>query len=779
MQKNLVIVESPAKAKTIEKFLGKDYKVMSSYGHICDLKEKEFSINTDTFEPEYEIPEKKIKVVNDLKAEVKKAETVWLASDEDREGEAISWHLYTVLGLKPENTKRIVFHEITKDAILRAIATPRDIDTSLVYAQQARRVLDRIVGFKLSPVLWRKVKPALSAGRVQSVTVRLIVEREREINKFTSESNYRVTAQFLPVNPEDGDSVISSELSTRFKTAKEAEAFLKSCIGSSFTIDDVSTKPLKKSPAPPFTTSTLQQEASRKLGLSVMQTMRIAQSLYEAGYITYMRTDSVNLSSLCLNSCKKVITEKIGEKYLKTRQYATNSKGAQEAHEAIRPTYMENSTIDGTQTEKRLYELIWKRTIASQMADAQIEKTVANIAISGHSESFVATGEVTIFDGFLHVYRESTDDDTAAETKILPMVHAGEELKAQQIVATERFTQHPPRYTEASLVRKLEELGIGRPSTYAPTISTIQQRGYVERGDKPGTERAYCRMTLVDGNVKTVEEKEKVGAEKSKLLPTDIGLVVNDFLLANFPEIMDYNFTATVEKDFDAIAEGKKQWVEPISTFYKDFDPQISNILQAKSERKVGERILGTEPASGKPVSVKIGRFGPIVQIGASTDEEKPRFAQMKPGQTMETITLEEALELFSLPRMLGDFEEKSITIGAGRFGPYIKHNDAYVSIPKGTDPLTITFDEAVELILAKRKVEAERIIKTFDAEPELQVLNGRFGPYIAYKGSNYKLAKTIVPADLTLEACLEIVAQQQNSEAAPAKGRRKYTKKK
>ena len=779
MQKNLVIVESPAKAKTIEKFLGKEYKVMSSYGHICDLKEKEFSINTDTFEPEYEIPEKKIKVVNDLKAEAKKAEIVWLASDEDREGEAISWHLYTVLGLKPENTKRIVFHEITKDAILRAIATPRDIDTSLVFAQQARRVLDRIVGFKLSPVLWRKVKPALSAGRVQSVTVRLIVEREREINKFTSESNYRVTAQFLPANPEDGDSVISSELTTRFKTADEAQEFLKSCVCSSFTIDDVSTKPLKKSPAPPFTTSTLQQEASRKLGLSVMQTMRIAQSLYEAGYITYMRTDSVNLSSLCLNSCKKVITEKIGEKYLKTRQYATNSKGAQEAHEAIRPTYMENSSIDGTQTEKRLYELIWKRTIASQMADAQIEKTVANIAISDHKESFVATGEVTIFDGFLHVYRESTDDDAAAEAKILPMVHAGEELQAQQIVATERFTQHPPRYTEASLVRKLEELGIGRPSTYAPTISTIQQRGYVERGDKPGTERTYCRMTLIDGNIKTVKEKEKVGAEKSKLLPTDIGLVVNDFLLANFPEIMDYNFTATVEKDFDAIAEGKKQWVEPISSFYKDFDPQISNILQAKSERKVGERILGTEPTSGKPVSVKIGRFGPIVQIGTSTDEEKPRFAQMKPGQTMETITLEEALELFSLPRMLGDFEGKNITIGAGRFGPYIKHNDAYVSIPKGTDPLTITLEEAVELILAKRKAEAERIIKTFDSEPELQVLNGRFGPYIAYKGSNYKLSKNIVPADLTLEACLEIIAQQQNTEAAPAKSRRKYTKKK
>ena len=778
MQKNLVIVESPAKAKTIEKFLGKDYKVMSSYGHICDLKEKEFSINTDTFEPEYEIPANKAKVVGDLKSEAQKAETVWLASDEDREGEAISWHLYTVLGLKPENTKRIVFHEITKDAILRAIATPRDIDTNLVYAQQARRVLDRIVGFKLSPVLWRKVKPALSAGRVQSVTVRLIVEREREINKFTSESSYRVTAQFLPANPADGDSIISSELSTRFKTAQEAEAFLKSCVGASFTIDDVSTKPLKKSPAPPFTTSTLQQEASRKLGLSVMQTMRIAQSLYEAGYITYMRTDSVNLSSLCLNSCKKVITERIGEKYLKTRKYATNSKGAQEAHEAIRPTYMENSTIDGTQTEKRLYELIWKRTIASQMADAQMEKTTANIAISDHKENFVATGEVTIFDGFLHVYRESTDDDTAAETKTLPMVHAGEQLNPQQITATERFTQHPPRYTEASLVRKLEELGIGRPSTYAPTISTIQQRGYVERGDKPGTERKFVRMTIVDGNIATIEEKEKVGAEKSKLMPTDIGLVVNDFLLANFPEIMDYNFTATVEKDFDAIAEGEKQWVEPISTFYKEFDPQISNILQTKSEYKVGERILGTDPVSGKPVSVKIGRFGPIVQIGTSADEEKPRFAQMKPGQTMETISLEEALELFSLPRVPGEFEGKSVTIGAGRFGPYIKHNDVYVSIPKGTDPLAITLEEAVELILAKRKAEAERIIKTFDAEPELQVLNGRFGPYIAYKGSNYKLPKSVVPAELTLEACLEIVTQQQNSDSAPAKGRRKYASK-
>ena len=779
MQKNLVIVESPAKAKTIEKFLGKEYKVMSSYGHICDLKEKEFSINTDTFEPEYEIPANKQKVVNELKAEVKKAEIVWLASDEDREGEAISWHLFTVLGLKPENTRRIVFHEITKNAILSAIENPREIDTNLVYAQQARRVLDRIVGFKLSPVLWRKVKPALSAGRVQSVTVRLIVEREREINRFATESSYRVTAQFTPVNPEDGNSTIGTELSARFKTQEEAKAFLESCKGATFTIDEVNTKPMKKYPAPPFTTSTLQQEAARKLGLSVMQTMRIAQSLYESGYITYMRTDSVNLSSLCLNSCKKVITESIGEKYLKTRQYSTSSKGAQEAHEAIRPTYMENKTIEGTQTEKRLYELIWKRTIASQMADAQVEKTTVNIAISDHKESFIATGEVTLFDGFLRIYRESTDDETSAETKTLPPVHIGEELSTQVITATERFTQHPPRYTEASLVRKLEELGIGRPSTYAPTISTIQQREYVLRGDKPGTERSYTRLTLSDGKITTYEETEKVGAEKSKLMPTDIGIVVNDFLLENFPEIMDYNFTATVEKDFDAIAEGNKQWVEPISTFYSGFDTLVSNTLQAKSERKVGERVLGTDPASGKPVSVKIGRFGPIVQIGTSTDEEKPRFAQMKPGQTLETITLEEALELFSLPRTLGNFEGKEVTIGAGRFGPYIKHNNIYVSLPKSHDPLTVSLEEATELIEGKRKAEAERIIKTYEQEPALQVLNGRFGPYIAYNGKNYKLPKSATPTELTLEECLEIVKQQSEREPASAKGGRKQTKKK
>ena len=774
MQKNLVIVESPAKAKTIEKFLGKDYKVMSSYGHICDLKKKEFSINTNTFEPEYEIPAEKEKLVNTLKSEVKKADMVWLASDEDREGEAISWHLYTVLGLKPENTKRIVFHEITKNAILNAIEKPREIDTNLVYAQQARRVLDRIVGFKLSPVLWRKVKPALSAGRVQSVTVRLIVEREREINRFTSESSYRITATFeLP----GGAGALNTELSKRFKTKEEAEKFLQSCENATFVIDDVNTKPQKRVPAAPFTTSTLQQEAARKLGFTVSQTMMIAQRLYESGYITYMRTDSVNLSSLCIGSCKSVVTDMYGSEYLKSRNYSTNSKGAQEAHEAIRPTYMTNTTIEGTVPEKRLYELIWKRTIASQMADAVIEKTTVNIAISGHSESFVATGEVTVFDGFLQVYRESTDDENTNESIAIPAVHKGDMLTTKEITATERFTQHPPRYTEASLVRKLEELGIGRPSTYAPTISTIQQRGYVEKGNKNGSTRKYNILTLNNGKISVKEGKENVGAEKAKLLPTDIGIVVNDFLLEFFPEIMDYNFTATVEKDFDEIADGKRVWSELISEFYKDFEPKIDNIVQTKSEHKVGERILGNDPASGKPVSVKIGRFGPIVQIGSATDEDKPRFAQMKPGQTLETITLEEALSLFSLPRTLGEFEEQPVSIGAGRFGPYIKFGNTYVTLPKTHDPLTVSYEDAIELIEAKRKAEAERIIKSFDEKPELQVLNGRFGPYIAFDGNNYKLPKNVVPADLTLEECIDIVNKQKEGGKAPAK--RQYTKKK
>ena len=777
MYKNLVIVESPAKAKTIEKFLGKDYKVMSSYGHICDLKKKEFSINTETFEPEYEIPAEKEKLVNTLKSEVKKAGTVWLASDEDREGEAISWHLYTVLGLKPENTKRIVFHEITKNAILNAIETPREIDTNLVYAQQARRVLDRIVGFKLSPVLWRKVKPALSAGRVQSVTVRLIVEREREINKFVSESGFRVTAQFILPTAEGDNNILNTELSRRFKTREEAEAFLESCKGAEFAIDDVSTKPLKKSPAAPFTTSTLQQEAARKLGFTVSQTMMVAQRLYESGHITYMRTDSVNLSSLCIGSCKSVVTEMYGANYLKSRNYSTSSKGAQEAHEAIRPTYMSNVTIEGTVPEKRLYELIWKRTIASQMADAQVEKTTVSIAISGHTETFIATGEVTVFEGFLQVYRESTDDETLAEAATIPVVHKGDILKEKEIVATERFTQHPPRYTEASLVRKLEELGIGRPSTYAPTISTIQQRGYVEKGNKSGTSRKYSIITLKNGKITAKEGKESVGAEKAKLMPTDIGIVVNDFLLDSFPEIMDYNFTANVEKEFDEIADGKRHWAEHISEFYKDFDPKIEGIIQTKNEHKVGERILGSDPKSGKPVSVKIGRFGPIVQIGSASDEEKPRFAQMKPGQTLETITLEEALSLFSLPRTLGEHEGAAVTIGAGRFGPYIKHGNAYVTLPKTFDPLTVTFEEAAQLIEDKKRAEAERIIKKFEEDAEMQVLNGRFGPYIAYKGSNYKLPKNAVPAELTHEECLEIISKQQ--EGGKSASKRKYTKKK
>lgn len=778
MQKNLVIVESPAKAKTIEKFLGKEYKVMSSYGHICDLKKKEFSIDTDSFEPEYEIPAEKERLVESLRNEAKKADTVWLASDEDREGEAISWHLYTILGLTPEKTKRIVFHEITKSAILNAIENPRDINTNLVYAQQARRVLDRVVGFKLSPVLWRKVKPALSAGRVQSVTVRLIVEREREINNFESESGYRVTALFELPNKQSEPKTLSTELSKRFKTREEAEEFLKSCSDAQFVIDDVTTKPLKKSPSAPFTTSTLQQEAARKLHFTVSQTMMIAQRLYESGYITYMRTDSVNLSSLCLNSSKKVITENYGEEYLKTRKYSTNSKGAQEAHEAIRPTYMENSSIEGSIPEKRLYELIWKRTIASQMADALVEKTTANISISGHTEFFVATGEVTLFDGFLHVYKESTDEDSNPDTAALPPLSKGEVLKVAEITATQRFTQHPPRYTEASLVRKLEELGIGRPSTYAPTISTIQQREYVEKGNITGKMRKFDILTLVNGKITRQEGKETVGAEKSKLLPTDIGIVVNDFLQEYFPEIMDYNFTATVEKDFDEIAEGKKQWIKPIKEFYADFEPQIENILQTKTQHKVGERILGTDPKSGKPVSVKIGRFGPIVQIGSASDEEKPRFAQMRPGQTLETITLEEALSLFSLPRNLGEYDSEPVSIGTGRFGPYIKFGTTYISLPKTYDPLTITLEETGQLIEEKRKSDAEKIIKTFEEEPQLQVLNGRFGPYICYKKSNYKLPKNIVPAELTLEECLEIVKKQDENGKSASKTRKRYTKK-
>lgn len=776
MQKNLVIVESPAKAKTIEKFLGKDYKVLSSYGHIRDLKKKEFSIDIDdNFRPDYEIPTDKKKLVAELKEEAKQAEVVWLASDEDREGEAISWHLYEVLGLKPENTKRIVFHEITKPAILKAIENPREIDFNLVNAQQARRVLDRIVGFELSPVLWKKVKPALSAGRVQSVAVRLIVEREREIQAFKSEASFRVIAIFA-VPEKNGKSVeMKAELSRRFKTKEEAQKFLEKCKDAQFIIEDIVTRPLKKSPAAPFTTSTLQQEAARKLGFTVTQTMIVAQKLYESGKITYMRTDSVNLSELAINASKQTITDTMGERYLHTRHFATKTKGAQEAHEAIRPTYMDQQEIEGPSQEKRLYDLIWKRTIASQMADAELEKTTATISVSNENEKFVATGEVVKFDGFLRVYKESFDEDSEQEDEshLLPPLAKGEILERKTITATERFTQHPPRYTEASLVRKLEELGIGRPSTYAPTISTIQQREYVEKGDREGEERNCYILTLKGKEITNSTKAEMVGFEKAKLMPTDVGTVVNDFLTEYFPNILDYNFTASVEKQFDEVAEGDVEWTNLMKVFYKDFHPSVESTLATKTEHKVGERILGKDPVSGKLVSVKIGRFGPVVQIGTADEEDKPRFAQMKKSMSMETLTLEEALELFKLPRTLGEFEDKVVTIGAGRFGPYIYHDGKYISLPKGNNPLEITLDEAIELIRNKRQAEAQKLIRSFAEEPEMEILNGRYGPYISYKGNNYKIPKEIEPRDLNLEGCFKVIKlQEEKASASPKRGR-------
>ena len=764
MQKNLVIVESPAKAKTIEKFLGNDYKVLSSYGHIRDLKKKEFSIDVaNGYAPAYEIPEDKKKLVKELKAEAKKADMVWLASDEDREGEAISWHLFEVLELDPAKTKRIVFHEITKTAILKAIENPRDIDVHLVNAQQARRVLDRIVGFELSPVLWRKVKPALSAGRVQSVAVRLIVEREREVNAFVSESWYRVTAVF-EVPDANGEKVeVKAELSRRFKTKEEAHAFLESCKSADFSISDIVTRPTKKTPAPPFTTSTLQQEAARKLGFSVSQTMVIAQRLYENGQITYMRTDSVNLSDLALGTSRQAIESMMGEKYVKTRQFATKAKGAQEAHEAIRPTYMEKESISGSAQEQRLYELIWKRTIASQMADAELEKTTATIAISNSEDTFIAVGEVIVFDGFLRVYKESFDEEKEQEDegRLLPPLVVGQVLEQTEISAVQRFSLCPPRYTEASLVRKLEELGIGRPSTYAPTISTVLQRGYVEKGNKEGVKREFDVLKLKNNKITETVKSEMTGNEKAKLLPTDVGIVVNDFLMEYFPEIMDYNFTASVEKQFDEVAEGEKEWTILMDKFYQEFHPLVEKTAQTKTEHKVGERILGTDLASGKPVSVKIGRYGPVIQIGSAEDEEKPRFAQLPKGMTLETITLEEALECFKLPRVLGEFEGKELSVGVGRFGPYVRVDKAFVSIPKGMDPLAISFEEAVELVVAKREAAENKIIKTFADDADLQVLNGRYGPYIAYKKKNYKIPENIEPADLTVEACFKLMEVQ------------------
>lgn len=773
MHENLVIVESPAKAKTIEKFLGKDYKVMSSFGHIRDLKKKTLSINEKTMEPDYEIPEEKRKLVSELKKQVKEAQRVWLASDEDREGEAISWHLCEVLGLDKDNTNRIVFHEITPTAILDAIEHPRHLDMNLVNAQQARRVLDRLVGFKLSPVLWRKVKPALSAGRVQSVAVRLIVEREREIQAFVSEPYYRVSAVFTVPQAEGHIAEVKAELDKRFATRDEAVAFLERCRKAQFTVGSVSKKPLKRMPAPPFTTSTLQQEAARKLGYTVTQTMMVAQHLYENGRITYMRTDSVNLSKLALAASRDAITQLWGAEYSHTRNFHTHSKGAQEAHEAIRPTYISEQTIEGTVQERRLYDLIWKRTVASQMAESEIEKTVVTIDVDGQEEKFIADGEVVTFDGFLKVYHESTDDENQDNEggNTLPALNAGDLLERKSITSTEKYSQGPVRYTEASLVKKLEELGIGRPSTYAPTISTIQQREYVVKGDKAGEERQYVTDTLSAGRIVSKTRTEVAGKEKGKLLPTDIGTVVNDFLMEHFPEIMDYNFTAKVESQFDQIAEGHEEWTSMMHNFDHDFEPTVRKVMNARSEHKAGERELGVDPLSHRPVFVKIGRFGPVVQIGSADDEVKPRFAQLPSGKSIETITLDEALELFRLPRNIGEYEGDIVTIGSGRFGPYVQHGGKYVSLPKEMDPMTVTLADAIKLIAEKREQERQRHIKSFEEDSTMQVLNGRFGPYITCDGKNYRLPKSLHEraAQLTYAECKEIV-----DKAPEPKARRK-----
>ena len=763
MQKNLVIVESPAKAKTIEKFLGSDFKVMSSYGHIRDLKKKDFGVNLKTFEPQYEIPADKKHVVSELRAQAKKAETIWLASDEDREGEAISWHLAEVLGLDPKETKRIVFHEITKSAIQNAIENPRHIDLHLVDAQQARRVLDRLVGFKLSPVLWRKVRPSLSAGRVQSVAVRLIVEREREINAFNATPYYRVTAAFLTAVQHAA--LPEAELDTRFADEKSATDFLEACRNAAFQVEKVVQKPVTRTPAPPFTTSTLQQEAARKLGFPVAVTMRVAQTLYEAGLITYMRTDSMNLSDFCKKSCEEVIKETMGADYHKRRVYHTHAKGAQEAHEAIRPTDMHRTDIEGTTQERRLYELIRKRTLACQMADAELEKTTATIAVGERSETFTAEGEVVKFDGFLRVYRESRgDEDTEfandSTQGLLPAIAEGDALQLKTMKARQRFTPAPPRYSEASLVHKLEELGIGRPSTYAPTISTIQQREYVKKGDTEGSPRPYREIILKDGNLTAADLTENTGGNRGKLVPTDTGSVVNDFLMEYFPEIMDYHFTANVEKDFDEVAEGKMNWTKLISDFYNQLEPVVERTMKERTDHKAGERLLGTNPADGKPVSVKIGRYGPLVQIGTPEDKEKPRFANLAPGQSIETITLEEALELFKLPRTLGEHEGQTVKANSGRFGPYVQLGKLFASIPKGEDPMTIDLPRALELLTAKKDAEAKSHLKTFEEDKELEVRTGRFGPYISWKGKNFKLPKKEATraAELTYEECLAIV---------------------
>lgn len=769
MAKNLVIVESPAKAKTIEKFLGANYTVKSSFGHVRDLSKKQLGVDIASgYKPDYVISDDKKKVISELKKLTKEAETVWLATDEDREGEAISWHLYETLNLKEKNTHRIVFHEITKTAIEHAITNPRSIDLNLVDAQQARRVLDRLVGFELSPVLWRKVKPALSAGRVQSVAVRLIVDREEEIKNFRIVPFFRVTAEFS-VEKDGHLSELKAELPTRFDDKESATNFLKSCINAEFTVNAIETKPAQKSPAPPFTTSTLQQEASRKLGFTVSKTMMVAQQLYESGKITYMRTDSVNLSDMALNMAKKEIISNYGDNYHQFRKYATTTKGAQEAHEAIRPTYFDNQEIPGTSDQKKLYNLIWKRTIASQMSNAKLEKTTVNINVSTTPEEFIARGEVLLFDGFLRVYFESTDDDDKEEKKgVLPALTMGQKLPLIKMDATERFTQPPARYNEASLVKKLEELGIGRPSTYAPIISTIQKREYVVKEDKEGNDRNYWIVTLKNHKLTQSEKTEKTGQIKGKLSPTDIGTIVNKFLMQHFTSIIDYHFTAKVEKEFDEIAMGQKVWNKMIDGFYVPFHKTVENTIET-SEKFSGEKLIGIDPESGKNVFVKIGRFGPIVQIGDTESEEKPKFAALKKGQSLDNITLEEALDLFSFPRTIGTFENEEMVVSIGRFGPYIRHKSKFYSISKANDPMTIDEEIAIRIIEEKRKKDSEKLIREYDQNQEVKVLNGRWGPYIAVGKSNYKLPKGTVPEKLTLEDCLKIVADADKKEVKPA----------
>ena len=779
MTKNLVIVESPAKAKTIEGFLGKEYTVKSSYGHVRDLNKNTLSVNIEKdFEPVYEISDDKKALVAELKKLSNKAQTIWLASDEDREGESISWHLYEALDLKHKDTKRIVFHEITKTAILNAIENPRDIDMDLVAAQQARRVLDRLVGYELSPLLWKKVKPSLSAGRVQSVAVRLIVEREEEIKNFQQTSAYRITARFSFLR--DGQEfTIAAEMPNRFDTEKEARAFVESCLNASYKVETIEKKPSSRTPAPPFTTSTLQQEAARKLGFSVANTMRLAQQLYESGKITYMRTDSVNLSSLALGMAKKEITENFGAEYVKTRQYHTKTKGAQEAHEAIRPTYLDQHTIKGTADERRLYELIWKRTIASQMADAQLERTNVNIGISTSDKKFTATGEVILFDGFLKVYMESYDDDRAEDKlSVLPPIEVGTMLDLEKMEAQQRYTRHPLRYTEASLVKKMEELGIGRPSTYAPTISTIQKREYVTKGDVKGIVQPFKLITLKNNKITEKTGKENYGVEKGKLLPTDIGVLVNRFLLQYFESIIDYNFTANVEKEFDMISEGKCEWNTMIRRFYASFHKQVVSTTE-NSGKFSGEKLLGVDPESGKNVYVKVGRFGPVAQIGDTESEEKPRFAGLRKNQSIETITLEEVLKLFEFPRILGEYEGKEVSVAIGRFGPYVKHDNAFFGLAKTDNPANIDIERAIELIGEKRQKDVENTIMVFENDPEMKVLNGRFGPYIAYKKKNYRIPKDKDPHTMTYEDCMKLVDAAPQAAPKKAAPKAKTSKKK